>query len=171
MADLSERVDGGLIAALTNNFGLWDVFEAGDVGLSALKLARFEFDTAKNDHAGEPASNKTVAAHPTDVELPEHAIIVGGFYDVNTAFDSANSTATIAIHVEGANDILSALIVSNPGLGTIGRKAIIPKFTTPESTSVKTTDDRVITVTVAEQALTAGKLTGYLYWLPGVNSE
>ena len=171
MADLSERVDGGLIAALTNNFGLWDVFEAGGVGLSALKLARFEFDFDEEDHAAEPADNKDVGAHPVGVSLPQYAIIVGGFYDVNTAFDSGTDAATVAIHVEGANDILSALVVANAGLGTIGRKAIIPKFTTPESTSVKTTVARAITVTVAEEALTAGKLTGYLYWLPGVKSE
>jgi hypothetical protein len=90
--------------------------------------------------------------------------------DVNTAFTSAAGTATIAISVEGANDIISAAAVSGAPYSTIGRKAIIPKANTPESTSVKTTLARAITCTVAVQALTAGKLTGYLYFLPGVAS-
>jgi hypothetical protein len=142
---------------------------AGNVGaIGQLQVATFEFDTAKKDTAG--AANTTVAAHGTGLSLPAHAIIVGGFVDVNTAFTSAAGTATIAISVEGANDIISAAAVSGAPYSTIGRKAIIPKANTPESTSVKTTLARAITCTVAVQALTAGKLTGYLYFLPGVAS-
>jgi len=141
---------------------------SGDVGLGALRVARFLFNGAANDSGG--VSNLTVAAHPTGVILPIHAIVVGGFYDVNTAFTSAGSTATIAIKVEGANDIVTATAVSNAIYGTIGRKAIVPKANTPESTSVKATAAREITCTVAVEALTAGKLTGYLYYVEGLAS-
>ena len=94
--------------------------------------------------------------------------MVGGFYDVNTAFTSASTnTGEIAISVQAANDILSTLAVSDAKLGTIGRKAIVPKANTPESTSVKTSAAKEITCTVAVAALTAGKLTGYLYYVEG----
>jgi hypothetical protein len=133
-----------------------------------LRVASFTFDTAKKDTSG--VSNKTVAAHKTGVLLPAHCIIVGGFVDTNTVFTSANTTATLAISVETANDIINAAqINASPG-SAIGRKAIIPKANTPESTSVKTTEEREITVTVGTEALTAGKLTGYLYYLEGVAS-
>jgi hypothetical protein len=142
---------------------------AGGAGaIGHLLVARFEFDTSGTDSAG--AANTTVAAHGLGLTLPAHSLIVGGFVDVNTVFTSADSTATIAIKVEGANDIITAAAVSGAPWSTIGRKAIIPKANTPESTSVKTTVAREITATVAVQALTAGKLTGYLYWLPGVAS-
>jgi hypothetical protein len=140
-----------------------------DIGLGVLRVARFLFDTAAKDSGGT-VLNTTVAAHGTGVTLPIHAIVVGGFVDVNTAFTSANSTATIAISVESANDIISAAAVSGAPYSTIGRKAIVPKANTPESTSVKATAAREITCTVAVQALTAGKLTGYLYYVEGIAS-
>jgi hypothetical protein len=144
----------GLIQALNQNIGL--------------KVVEFTFDTAKNDSTG--VSNKTVAAHKTGVVLPAHAIIVGGFVDTNTIFTSGNTAATIAIKVEAANDIINAAQINGSPGSALGRKAIIPKASTPESTSVKTTDEREITVTVGTEALTAGKLTGYLYYLQGVAS-
>jgi hypothetical protein len=138
------------------------------VGLGVLRVARFVFDTAGTDSAG--VSNKTAAAHPTGVTLPIHAIVVGGFFDVNTAFDSAASTAEIAIHVVGANDVQTAAAVSGAPYSTVGRKAIVPKANTPESTSLKCTAASEITCTVTVQALTVGKLTGYLYYVEGIAS-
>ena len=142
---------------------------AGDVGLGELKVARFLYNTAALDSAG--VANTTVAAHGTGVTIPALAIVVGGFFDVNTLFTSAGAnTGTIAISVEAANDIQAAAAVSGAPYSTIGRKAIVPKANTPESTSVKTTVAREITCTVAVQALTAGKLTGYLYYVEGLAS-
>lgn len=136
--------------------------EAGYVG--ALMVARFEFD------AGIVA-NRTVAAHGTGVTIPIHGIVVGGFFDVNTLFTSADTnTGTIAISVQAANDIQAAAAVSGAPYSSIGRKAIVPKANTPESTSVKATAAREITCTVAVAALLTGKLTGYLYFVPGVAS-
>lgn len=158
----------GWLKDVNDNFA--DIKPIGtDIGLGVLRVARFEFDTAEEDSGG--VSNTTVAAHPTGVTLPIHAIVVGGFVDVNTAFTSENTNnATIAIKVEGANDIISAAAVSGAPYSTIGRKAIVPKANTPESTSVKATAAREITVTVATSILTAGKLTGYLYYVEGVAS-
>lgn len=128
-------------------------------GLGVLGVARFTFDAGV-------AANRTVAAHGTGVTLPAHAIVVGGFFDVNTLFTSANANnGTIAISVEAAGDIQVAAAVSGAPYSSINRKAIVPKANTPESTSVKTTVAREITCTVAVSALLTGKLTGFLYYV------
>lgn len=169
MSQLKAVQIQGMLKDINDNFGVLGPIGA-DVGLGVLRVARFEFDTAKKDSGGTVA-NTTIAAHGTGVTLPANAIIVGGFVDVNTAFTSASSnTGTIAISVEAANDIISAAAVSGPPYSTIGRKAIVPKANTPESTSVKATQAREITCTVAVAALTAGKLTGYLYYVEGLAS-
>jgi hypothetical protein len=157
----------GFLKDVNDNFA--DLGAIGSVnGLGTLRVARFTFDGAGNDSAG--VSNLTAAAHPTGVTLPIHAIVVGGFLDVNTALTSTNSTATVAVKVEAANDIQTAAAVSGAPFSTIGRKAITPKANTPESTSVKCTAAREITVTVAVEALLAGKFTGYLYYVEGIAS-
>jgi hypothetical protein len=155
----------GWLKDVNDNFDVLEPLASGDaVGLGVLRVARFEFD------AGVTA-NRPIGAHGTGVILPAHAIVVGGFYDVNTAFTSASTnTGEIAISVQAANDVLSSLAVSDAKLGTIGRKAIVPKANTPESTSVKTSAAKEITCTVAVAALTAGKLTGYLYYVEGIAS-
>ena len=160
---------GGLLKDVNDNFADLGPLSGVD-GLGSLRVARFTFDTAGVDSAG--VSNKTAAAHGTGVTLPQYALVVGGFVDVNTAFDSAAHTATIAISVQGANDIITATAVGATGspFGSINRKAIVPKANTPESTSIKTTTAKEITCTVAVQALTAGKLTGYLYFVEGIAS-
>lgn len=136
--------------------------EAGYIG--ALQVARFEFDASV-------VANRTVAAHGTGVILPIHSIVVGGFLDVNTLFTSASGdTGTIAISVQAANDVQTAAAVSGAPYSSIGRKAIVPKANTPESTSLKCSAAREITCTVAVAALLTGKLTGYLYFLPGIAS-
>ena len=133
-------------------------------GLGVLRVARFQFDMAV-------VADRTIAAHGTGVTIPANGIVVGGFFDVNTLFTSAGGNAgTIAISVEGANDIQTAAAVSGAPYSSIGRKAIVPKANTPESTAVKTTVAREITCTVATQAMLTGKLTGYLYYVEGVAS-
>lgn len=130
-------------------------------GLGMLRVARATFDPSAT------ASQRTVAAHGLGVTIPDDAIVVGGVVEVNTAFTSAGGTATIALMVNAANDIITAAAVSGAPWSTIGLKAIIPKANTPESTGVKLTAAREITATVAVQALTAGKLTVFLYYLQG----
>ncbi len=153
----------GWLKDISDNFA--DLGPVGtNLGLGVLRVARFEFD------AGVEA-NRAIGAHGTGVTLPIHAIVVGGFIDVNTKFDSdATDAGTIAIKVEGANDIISAAAVSGAPYSTVGRKAIVPKANTPESTSVKCTAAREITCTVAVEPLLSGMLTGYLYYVEGIAS-
>jgi len=49
-------------------------------------------------------------------------------------------------------------------------KAIVPKANTPESTGIKLTAAREVTATVATSDLLTGKVSGYLYYLEGVES-
>lgn len=166
MTQLKQVQIQGWLKDISDNFAALGPIES-DNGLGSLRVARFTFDTAVDDSAGN--SNAAIGAHGVGVTLPAHAIIVGGFFDVNTAF-TTSASGTLAIHVNSANDIQTATIVSSAPFSTIGRKAITPKANTPESTSIKLTADREITCTVATGALTAGKLTGYLYYVEGIAS-
>jgi hypothetical protein len=166
MTQLKQVQIHGMLKDISDNFAALGPIGT-DVGLGNLRVARFEFDVAGKDSAG--ANNSAVGAHGTGVTLPAHAIIMGGFFDVNTAF-TTSASGQLAIHVEGANDIQTATVVSSAPFSSIGRKAITPKANTPESTSIKTTVARAITCTVSVGALTAGKLTGYLYYVEGIAS-
>ncbi len=133
-------------------------------GLSRLGVARFEFDPSGD------ASMRTVAAHGLGVTLPDKAIVLGGFIQVITTFQSTaggTDKATIAIHVQGANDIVSAVAIETGTPWAAGLQAIVPKFNTPETTGIALTDDREVTATVAVAALTAGKLVGFLFYVLG----
>ena len=148
----------GWLKDVNDNFGALAPIGA-DVGLGVLRVARFEFN------AGVVA-NRTIAAHGTGVTLPANAIVTGGFLDVNTVFTSAGS-ATLAISVEGAADITGATAF----YAALGPFAVKPKANTPETTNVKVgAAAKEIVVTVAVAALTAGKLTGYLYYVEGTVS-
>lgn len=129
-------------------------------GLSVLRVARATFDPSGD------SDMRTVAAHTLTTQIPDNAIVVGGFVDVVTTFTSADDSATVAIHVQSANDIVSAIAISNGGNPwDAGLHAIVPKANTPESTGIKMTADRTITATVGTQALTAGKAEIFLYYI------
>jgi hypothetical protein len=54
-------------------------------------------------------------AYALDVKLPANAIICGGVVDVVKTFTSENDTATIAISVAQANDIVAAKAIGAEG--------------------------------------------------------
>jgi hypothetical protein len=130
-------------------------------GLLKLNIARATYDFA--EHGG------AISAIDLGVTIPDNAIICGGFVDVVTTCTSAGADAgTMALHVQGAGDIVAAIAISD---GTnpwdAGLKAIVPKANTPETTGIKLTAARAITATIATQAFTAGKFTLFLYYLQG----
>lgn len=104
-----------------------------------------------------------IALKSDDGAIPAGSVITGGYVDVTDTPDSADSTATIAIHVEAANDIINAAAVSGAPWSTTGRKDIIPDST--GSTAVKTTAARTPTATIAVQAATEGVFTVVLYYV------
>jgi len=95
-------------------------------------------------------------------QIPQGAVIVGGFVEVVTAATSGGS-GTLAIKVEGAGDIVAAAAVSGAPWSTTGFKDVIPDST--GSTAVQTTAARKIVATVATAALTAGKVDVVLLYV------
>jgi hypothetical protein len=128
-------------------------------GLGMIRLAKATWDFA--EHGG------AIGAHGLGVTLPDNAIVVGGFVDVITTCATAGADAgTMAIHVQGANDIVAAVAVNDAGKPwDAGLHAIVPKANTPESTGIKLTAPREITATIAGQAFTAGKFVVFLYYV------
>ena len=96
--------------------------------------------------------------------IPSGWIVVGGFIQVSTAITGG---ATVAVHVQTANDIQTAAADSGAPWSTTGLKAITPKANTPESTGIALTARRKITATITTAAITAGKFSVYLYCVPG----
>lgn len=131
-------------------------------GLGLMHVAKATFDPSAT------SGMRTIAAHGLGVTIPDNAIVCGGFIDGLTTFTSATDAATIAISLQTANDIRSAVAIST-GVSWDAPAifAIVPKANTPESTGIKLTAAREITATVAVEALTAGKCTVFLYYTVG----
>lgn len=128
--------------------------------LAGLHVTKFTFDAEANDNAEEPASNKTVAAHPMAVSIPDNAIVISGHVDVIAAVTSEGS-ATVAIHLANANDLLTATAKTSLGLAAQVPMAAV------KTTPIKLSAEKAVTVTVGTAALTAGKFDGYIIWMEG----
>ena len=89
--------------------------------------------------------------------IPDRAVVLGGFVDVLTTLTTAGGDAgTVAVSVEGADDIVAAVAVndgSNPW--DAGLQDIVPDRTA--ANMVKATSDQRVVVTIAGQVVTAGK--------------
>jgi hypothetical protein len=92
--------------------------------------------------------------------LPVGAIIVRSYYDVITAFTSGGS-ATVALSVQAANDVLSALAVASL---TTGVAAGVSTGSAATMKKVSTTAKPLV-LTVATAALTAGKMNVFLEYV------
>jgi len=128
--------------------------------LAGLHVTPFVFDTAANDAGTTPASNKTVAAHPLAVTIPDNAIVIGGSIDVIAAVTS-DGNATVAISLVAANDLLTAT-----GKASLAIKAQLP-LAAVIAQPIKLAAAKAVTVTVGTAALTAGKINGYIIWMEG----
>ncbi len=116
------------------------------------------FDTATT-------ANRTIAPHGCGLIIPKNAIVTFAAYDVLTTFTSATDAATIAIKIVAANDVVSALAISNgSNIWDAGLFETIPKVET-SSTWLTTTANSEVTFTVAVEALTAGKLVLWVSWM------
>lgn len=112
-----------------------------------MKWARGRYDFAVDGGAIGTIDLTAAAA------VPANAVVLTGFIEVDTALTSGGS-ATVALKVEGAADLLAATAISGAPWSTTGRKSVIPVGT--GVTSVKTTVARKLQATVATAALTAG---------------
>jgi hypothetical protein len=126
-------------------------------GLGALRVACATYDFAKQGGA--------VAAHSLGVTLPKGAVVVDSLIDVITTCTTASAdSGTMAIHIQSANDIVTATAVSAGGnIWDAGLHAGVPVGSA--ATSIKLTADRVITATIGTAAFTAGKFRVWLFYL------
>jgi hypothetical protein len=92
-----------------------------------------------------------------DGPIPNGSYVTGGFVDVSTS--CASATGTIALHVNAANDIVSAV---GEASWTAGHKDIVPDGT--GSTAIELTAARNPTLTIATAAYTAGVLKLVLFY-------
>lgn len=129
-------------------------------GTATVNRVRYEFDPSGD------ATMRTIAGHGLGVYVPAKAIILDGLNDVTTTFTSATDAATIAISVEGANDIVAAIAISNgANPWDAGRHDVIPVGTAATSVKVTGAVHKEVTATVAVEVLTAGKLIGWLRYV------
>ena len=91
--------------------------------------------------------------------IPSNALIMGGIIDVENAVISGGA-ATIALRIEGANDIYAAAVVT--GFTANTQLATVPVFTAATTKRVTATAKKVV-ASVAVAALTAGKFTVNLF--------
>jgi hypothetical protein len=155
------KIGGTAVTSTAAELNVLDYSLAPADGLGVMKVARATYDFA--EHGG------AISAISLGVTLPDNAIVIGGFVDVVTTCTSAGADAgTMALHIQSANDLVSAIAISNGGNPwDEGLHAIVPKSNTPESTSIKCTAARAITATIAGQAFTAGKFTVFLHYVVG----
>lgn len=124
-----------------------------------------------------------VGAHGLGVYIPDNAIIVKAWVDVVTTFtDDADDSATIALHAQSANDIITATAVSAGGdiwdAGMHGTLVGYPALGADAAhdtqvevaalfagTFIKTTAVRELTATVADDVLTEGKLNLFVEYV------
>jgi hypothetical protein len=92
--------------------------------------------------------------------VPKGSTVIGGYLQVDDAVLGVG--ASVALQVEGANDIVSAAAIAGAPWSTTGKKAIVPKRNTPESTSVTTTAERDVKAVISGADLTAGIFTLHL---------
>lgn len=125
-------------------------------GTQGLKSYRGEYDFAVDGGAVS-----TIVLRSNDGPIPAGSYVVEGLVEVLTPFTTA-AGATAALTVEGANDVVSATIVSGAPYSTTGIKDIVPTLTA--ATIIKTTVDRAPSIVIATGAVTAGKLRLVLFY-------
>ena len=161
MATIKSLSGAGWLKDADDNFTAVNAELANTAGLH---ITPFVFDTAANDATSPtPLSNKTVAAHPLAVTIPDNAIVIGGHLDVITAVTSATQNSTIAIHLANPNDVFTSTEGAEANLTLAAQLPMATLKTTP----IKLAAAKPVTVTVGTAALTAGKINGYIIWIEG----
>ena len=163
---------------LENNSGITETFK--NVGMVPKWVA------ATFDPSGD-STMRTAAAHGLGMYIPDNAIVIAGFVDVITTFQSTaggTDLATIALHLQSADDFVAAISIAAAGdvwdAGLHGCKIGYPNLGADAAhdsqvevaalfagTFLKMTARRELTATVATAALTAGKANIYVCYLTG----
>lgn len=120
-------------------------------GGSAIRTVTAEYSFARH---GGAVSSIVIGA------LPAGTSVIGGYMNVETA--PVGAGASIGITLESAGDIVAVAAIVGAPWSSTGKKAIIPKRNTPETTSVTTTVARNLLFVISGAVLTAGKVQLYL---------
>lgn len=108
-------------------------------------------DIALIDDAGNPAI------------LPDDAVVMRSWVEVITSLDSASDTATLALKLQAAGDILGTTAQADLAAAVMA-EGLQDGYA---GTFLKLTAERQLKATIATEALTAGKLRAYLEWVQG----
>jgi hypothetical protein len=117
--------------------------------------------TGYYDFAVDGGAMTTITLRSNDGPLPIGSYVTGGLLDVTTQFTTGTS-ATGALTVEGANDLVSATIVSGAPFSTTGQKDIVPDAT--GSTALELTAARNPALVVGTGTITAGAFKLVLFY-------
>ncbi len=127
---------------------------------SIMRMAKAEYDFAVDGGA--------VSAIDLNVDIPDNALIVMASVEVITTSTSSSDAGTGAISVEGANDVVTAIAISDGNdPWDSGSGPLIVIDPTDASTHVKTTSAQAVTFTIATEAFTAGKFNVHLGYIIG----
>jgi hypothetical protein len=113
------------------------------------------------DFAVDGGAVSTIALRSEDGQLPNGAVVMGGYAKVITPLTSGGA-GTGALQVEAANDTINQAAVSGAPWSTAGRKSVIPVFT--GASSLETTAARSPSLVIGTAALTAGKFDVILFY-------
>lgn len=144
-------------------------------GLTVPKLAVATYDVSGGDDGA-------IGAHGLGVHIPDNAIITRAWIDVITTFtDGADDSATMAVHIQSADDLVAAIAMSSGTIwdagikGTLAGSPILGIDAAHDTaievaaliaaSMIKTTAEREITVTVADDDPTAGKMVIYVEYV------
>lgn len=115
----------------------------------------FDYDFATS---GDPASSTNISSQI----VPAGAQIIGGWYKILTTFTSAASTATLAISLVGANDLVTAIAINDASAPwTID----LTKDRPLKSIATVLSANQRVKIISGVQAVTAGKLIGVVNWI------
>lgn len=134
-------------------------------GLGVLRVAHASYNFAVN--GGAAAAHTLLGAGGVAVTIPDNAVIVNALYKVRTTFQSpTGDAATIALSVEGANDLVVAAAI-NVGTAFDATGAAVQAI--PDLATVGdfkyTTAARALTLTIGVEAVTAGVLDFWVWYV------
>jgi hypothetical protein len=156
---LLAGVSGDVIPVLIET-RLGTLLDDSESGRRRVGVVRFEFDPSAN------ALLRPIATYTLDQTLPNKAIVTRSFYEVITTFTSATDAATIALqNAQVANAYKSAVAISNGANPWDDGYHEGIQDGTAANFAAKLTAERAITIAVAVEALTAGKLVGWLEYV------
>lgn len=166
----SRLVDGALhfYSKVTGNDILVldpDTDEVMPGGIGGLRACRFEYNPTAD------ASVRALGAHDISPVIPDNALILYGIIEIlETLTDEDDDSATLALSVQSANDLVTATAISSGTFwDAVKAKAVVPDALRLAgiATSIKLTAARRVVATVGDDTINVGKLVGWLFYVIG----